>query len=69
MNITMLCSFKNYVLLRDNITRYIWLYSYNNPLCYYDGKIHICKDNLTQTNKKHISVFKDFLENMLTYKS
>ena len=54
MNITMLCSFKNYVLLRDNITRYIWLYSYNNPLCYYDGKIHICKDNLTQTNKKHI---------------
>ena len=66
MNITMLCSFKNYVLLRNNITGYIWLYSYNNPIAYYDGKIHICKDNLTQTNKKHISVFKDFLENMLT---
>lgn len=66
MNITMLCSFKNYVLLRDNITRYIWLYSYNKPIAYFDGKIHICNDNLTQTNKKHISVFKDFLENMLT---
>ena len=66
MNITMLCSFKNYVLLRDNITGYIWLYSYNKPIAYYDGKIHIYKDNLTQTNKKHISVFKDFLKNMLT---
>ena len=66
MNITMLCSYKKYVLLRDNITRYIWLYSYKNHIAYYDGKIHICKDNLTQTNKKHISVFKDFLENMLT---
>ena len=63
MNITMLCSFKNYVLLRDNITGYIWLYSYNKPIAYYDGKINICKDNLTITNKKHISVFKEFLKN------
>ena len=63
MNITMLCSFKNYVLLRDNITGYIWLYSYNKPIAYYDGKINMCKDNLTVTNKKHISVFKEFLKN------
>ena len=63
MNITMLCSFKNYVLLRDNITGYIWLYSYNKPIAYYDDKINICKDNLTVTNKKHISVFKEFLKN------
>ena len=63
MNITMLCSFKNYVLLRDNITGYIWLYSYNKPIAYYDDKINICKDNLTITNKKHISVFKEFLKN------
>ena len=61
MNITMLCSFKNYVLLRDNITGYIWLYSYNKPIAYYDSKIHICKDNLTITNKRHISVFKEWL--------
>lgn len=64
MNITILCSFKNYVLLRDNITGYIWLYSYNKPIAYYDGKINICKDNLTVTNKKHISVFKEFLKNL-----
>ena len=63
MNITMLCSFKNYVLLHDNITGYIWLYSYNKPIAYYDDKINICKDNLTITNKKHISVFKEFLKN------
>ena len=66
MNIEILLSFKKYVLIKDNVTEYIWLYSYNKPIAYYDGKIHICKDNLTQTNKKHISVFKDFLENMLT---
>lgn len=64
MNIDMLCSFKNYVLLKDTTTNYVWLYSYNKPICYYDGKIHICKDNLTITNKKHIAVFKEFLENM-----
>ena len=66
MNIDILCSFKNYVLIKDRITDYIWLYSYNKPIAYYNGKINICKDNLTITNKKHISVFKDFLENMLT---
>ena len=62
MNITMLCSFKNYVLLRDNITRYIWLYSYNKPIAYYDGKIHICSDNLTQANKFHVAEFKKYLK-------
>ena len=62
MNITMLCSFKNYVLLRDNITGYIWLYSYNNPIAYYDGKIHICSDNLTQASKFHVAEFKKFLK-------
>ena len=63
MNIDVLCSFKNYVLIKDRITGYIWLYSYNLPISYYDDKINICKDNLTVTNKKHISVFKEFLKN------
>ena len=63
MNIDILCSFKNYVLIKDKITNYIWLYSYNLPIAYYDGKINIVKENLTVTNKKHISVFKDFLKN------
>ena len=62
MNITMLCSFKNYVLLRDNITGYIWLYSYNKPIAYYDSKIHICSDNLTQANKFHVAEFKKYLK-------
>ena len=63
MNIDILLSFKNYVLIKDNVTEYIWLYSYNKPIDYYDDKINICKDNLTITNKKHISVFKEFLKN------
>ena len=63
MNIDVLCSFKNFVLIKDCITGYIWLYSYNLPIAYYNGKINICKDNLTITNKKHISVFKEFLKN------
>lgn len=61
MNIDILLSFKNYVLIKDNITGYIWLYSYNKPIAYYDGKIHIRNDNLTITNKRHISVFKEWL--------
>ena len=64
MSIDVLCSFKNYVLIQDHITDYIWLYSYNKPIAYYNGKINICKDNLTITNKKHISVFKEFLKNL-----
>ena len=63
MNIDVLCSFKNYVLIKDKITNYIWLYLYNMPIAYYDDKINIVKENLTVTNKKHISVFKDFLKN------
>lgn len=64
MNIDILLSFKNYVLIKDRITDYVWLYSYNRPICYYNGKFHVCKDNLTITNKKHISAFKKFLGNM-----
>ena len=63
MNIDVLCSFKNYVIIKDRTTKYIWLYSYNLPIAYYNDKINICKDNLTITNKKHISVFKEFLKN------
>ena len=64
MSIDVLCSFKNYVLIKDRTTKYIWLYSYNLPIAYYDDKINICKDNLTITNKKHIAVFKEFLKNL-----
>lgn len=62
-NLIILSSYKNFIILKDKITKYIWLYSYNLPIAYYDGKINICKDNLTITNKKHIAVFKEFLKN------
>ena len=62
MNIDILLSFKNYVLIKDNVTDYIWLYSYNKPIAYYDGKIHICNDNLTQASKFHVAEFKKYLK-------
>ena len=61
-NITVLLSFKNNVLIKDNITDYIWLYSYNEPVAYYDGKLHVIEANLTQATKFHIAEFKKFLK-------
>ncbi len=63
MHIEILLSFKNYVLVKDTVTGWIWLYSYNKPIAYCscDKFLHICKDNLTITNKRHISVFKEWL--------
>lgn len=62
MNIDVLWSYKNNVLIKDLQTSYIWLYSYNKPIAYYDGKIHICGDNLTQASKFHVAEFKKFLK-------
>ena len=62
MNIDILWSYKNNVLIKDLQTDYIWLYSYNKPIAYYDGKIHICSDNLTQASKFHVAEFKKFLK-------
>ena len=62
MSIDILCSFKNYVLIKDRITDYIWLYSYNKPIAYFDDKIHICSDNLTQASKFHVAEFKKYLK-------
>lgn len=62
MNIDVLCSYKNNVLIKDLQTGYIWLYSYNKPIAYFDGKIRICSDNLTQASKFHVTEFKKFLK-------
>ena len=64
LNIDILWSYKNNVLIKDLQTDYLWLYSYNKPIVWYDGKIHICKDNLTQSNQFHIAEFKKFLLTM-----
>jgi hypothetical protein len=50
------------VLIKDLQIGYVWLYSYNKPIAYYDGKIHICSDNLTQASKFHMAEFKKFLK-------
>ena len=65
MHIEVLYSDKNDVLIKDLTTEYLWVYSYNKPLLWYDGKIHLCKDNLTQTNKLHMKVFLEFVKNVL----
>lgn len=61
MDIELLLSFKNYVVIKDLKTEYVWLYSYNKPLLYYDGLFHIIKPDLTNTNKKHKEIFKKWL--------
>lgn len=61
-NITVLLTLKNNVLIRDDITGYIWLYSYNEPVAYYNGKVHVIEDNLTQATKFHIAEFKKFFK-------
>ena len=66
MHIEVLYSDKNDVLIKDLTTEYLWVYSYNKPLLWYDGKMHLCKDNLTQTNKLHMKVFLEFIKNVLT---
>lgn len=65
LNIEILWSYKNNVLIKDLQTGYIWLYSYNKPIAYYDGKIHICSDNLTQASKFHMAEFKKYLKEEL----
>lgn len=61
MNINIILSYKNYVLIKDKVTNFLWLYSYNKPILWYDGKIHITDYCTTETNKKHVSVFKKWL--------
>lgn len=61
MNIKVLLSFKNYVVIKDNITNYIWLYSYNKPIVWYDGTFHTTEYLTTETNKKHKKIFENWL--------
>ena len=65
MHIEVLYSDKNDVLIKDLTTEYLWVYSYNKPLLWYDGKVHLCKDNLTQTNKLHMKVFLGIIAGIL----
>lgn len=65
MKIEILCSFKNYVVIKDLVTDYVWLYSYNKPIAYWNGcKVcnYIKEMDLTHTNKKHIGVFREMFK-------
>ena len=58
--ITILFSAKNYAIIKDNITNYIWLYSYTVPIAYHDGATFrkFSYAIKTDTNKKHYVSFK-----------
>lgn len=70
MNIQVLISFKNYTVIKDNISNNIWLYSYCKPICYYDSidkKVMYTKELITQSNKLHKSNFKKWLKDNFFY--
>lgn len=63
-NINILYDSRNYTILKHN--SFIYCYSYQNVVAYYDYvKVHSRVDNLTQTNKKHIDLFKKFISENL----
>ena len=66
MDIKLLISNKNFVVLKDLQTGYYFAYSYNLPIACYDGKLHIYKDNLhTYASNMHKGLFEKFLKEML----
>lgn len=68
MNIQVLFSLNNYTVIKDNITKHIWLYSYCKPICYFDSdtkKLMYTKELTTQANKLHKSKFKKWLQEKL----
>ena len=64
-NIEILYDSRNYTIIKDNMTKYVWLYSYQKPIAYFDTvelRIHFKNTEVwTQTNKFHFSNFKKFL--------
>lgn len=66
MQIKLLISNKNFVVLKDIITSMYWAYSYNQPIACWDGKLHIYKDNLqTYASNMHKGLFEKFLKEIL----
>lgn len=65
MNIEILYDSRNYTIIKDNLTNFIWLYSYQKPIAYFDVnrfKVHFGdRINWTQTNKFHFANWKKFL--------
>ena len=67
MNIKVLVQLKNYTLIKDNITGYVWLYSYKKPIAWYDcDGLHISNNkDMSNMSKMHIATFKDYIKGFL----
>ena len=61
-NVSVIMSYKNCVVLSDDITGYVWLYSYKKPIAYYhDGKFDIAKGTLSNISKMHLQTFRKII--------
>ena len=63
LDINVLFTASNYAIIKDEITQYIWLYSYAKPIAYWNGErlLKYNKKFETPTNKKHYESFKNRL--------
>ena len=58
MNIELIYDSRNFTIIKDNLTGYIWLYSHQKPIAYYyDGKVYI-ERNIDSKGLTHIGIFK-----------
>ena len=64
LNIDILYTYKNNALIRDLKTDYLWLFSYNKPIAYYDGRKIYCGKGLklTQSNYFHLAEMKKYID-------
>ena len=65
LDIKVLAQLKNYTLIQDEITGNIHLYSYNQPIAFYDGKIHCNRKILSGMSKMHLKWFGDWLNDKI----
>ena len=66
MNIKVLVQLKEYTLIKDTITGYVWLYSYKKPIAWYDDDgLHISNKTMSNMSKMHIATFKDYIRGFL----
>ena len=65
MHINIIYDSRNYTIILDEITNYVWLYSFQKPICYFDlnqNRLNIVGKIETQTNKFHLRNFRKFLK-------
>ena len=66
MNIKVLVQLKEYTLIKDTITSYVWLYSYQKPIAWYDDDgLHISNKTMSNMSKMHIATFKDYIRGFI----